>query len=274
MAKWNEPIGDPPFWLDKNREITAEMEPAKPAKGAFILLCISALLNLGCSIDQALAIAANAMVETGWGRYYKAWNLGGWKITKGTASDAQRTPRWWWRAPGNKDSGDPPWCFYRAFSSAEQFFMEWLYNFVPKPGPSVKSRYKKTGEEFWNGKPWFDDLIAAGYKGEVTKKNPAKSIASHEQIVHTLVVFWCQHLLGVTADGQFGPKSQAALKVYQKAHFLKETGALDDETLKTLLHPEYGKVTLAQVLPLFAKLRTPDVSKLFDDDPDLEECAA
>lgn len=254
MEKWTGELQPPPFWLVAGLEVTEAADEPKLPRGQFIVRCITALLNLDCDFDQAIGVAANTMNETGWGRFYRAWNLGGWKIWKFSANAADGTPRRWWRALGNKGSGDPQTCFYRAFASPEEFFQEWLKTFVPKVDPQKKpnGRYWKTGQQFWAGEEWFDDLIAAGYKGDVTRLNPEGSIHSHEQIKKTLVIVYGQHLLGVTPDGAWGQKSRNACSKYQLEHGLKLTGTLSEETLVSLLHGVKSTKTLATVTPLLA----------------------
>jgi peptidoglycan hydrolase-like protein with peptidoglycan-binding domain len=192
-----------------------------------------ALFKLGLNVDQASSIAANTMSETAWGRLYRAWNLGGWKITKDTAFNSDRSPRKWYRAAGNKSSGDPPTCFYRAFNSIEHFFDAWLKQFVPK-NASDKHRYKKTAEAFWANKDWYPELIQAGYKGAVTRANPTKSIQSHKKLIEGVLTYWAQHCLGVTVDGKWGPKSTAACVVFQKANDFNPTGVPDRATILAL----------------------------------------
>lgn len=74
-------------------------------------------------------------------------NCGGWKITAGYVRDFKRanpgaSPAWW-RAPGNRGSGDPPWCYYRAFPSFEAYFAEWIVHFVPRvTDPKPYPRYQ------------------------------------------------------------------------------------------------------------------------------------
>lgn len=236
MEKWTGDLQPPPFWLVPALEVTAEQEPPKMPRGEFVVACISSLLRQGLTPGQALSVAANTMNETGWGRYYRAFNLGGWKIWKFSSRNSDGTPRRWWRALGNKSSNDPQTCFYRAFESMDQFFAEWLKTFVPKVDPAKKpnGKYWKTGQQFWAGEPWFDDLIAAGYKGDVTRQNPEGSIESHEQIMETLLVMWCQHLLNVAVDGKWGPKSKAACAAYQQLNGLEPTGELGSKTLNAL----------------------------------------
>jgi len=243
----------PPFWLEPSREVTAADEPPKMSRGAFVVACIVALLSLGLTLRQALGIAANTMNETGWGRFFRAFNLGGWKIWKFSARAADGTPRRWWRALGNKGSGDPQTCFYRAFDSIAQFFAEWVRTFVPDVDPASKpnGRYWKTGQQFWAGEEWFDDLIAAGYKGDVTRRRPEPSIRQHEQITKTLLVMWAQHLLGVAVDGKWGAKSKAACEQFQMQHGLDVSGMLDEETLN-LLTDNGATPEVAKVSPLLA----------------------
>lgn len=258
MEKWTGPLAAPPFWLDKTREITAAQDAPKLPKGAFVVLIITSLIDLGCNIDQALGVAANVMNETAWGRAYRAWNLGGWKITKNTANEADGTPRYWSRALGNKSSGDQQTCFYRAFRSPQEYLAKWLEQFVPRPETN-RTSYRRCGEQFWAGEEWFDDLIAYGYKGEVTQRNPLPSMREHAQIVKTLVVMYCQHLLGLTVDGKWGPASRAACTAYQTANQLKPSGQLDKETLDALLHGVKPNKHVASVVPLLAANADPEI---------------
>lgn len=243
MTKWNEPPEPVPSWLDPANEVTTATD-TKPSswksmslgelRPVFTIACYIALRNLGLAPWQAVEVLGNAVVETGWGQFFRAWNLGGWKIRK-TDVDAMRAKgkkALWWRAPGNKapgatlqdyKGGDPPWCYYRGFESMEAFFAEWIPKFVPKPGAST-GRYKKTGEVFWSKGDWFRELCLAGYKGSNTQKAPDGSVASHRQIVTMALRFLCQKALGVTVDGTWGPKSIQACKDAEKAHGLPETG--------------------------------------------------
>jgi len=232
MEKWTGELAPPPFWLVPHLEVTAADDAPKLPTWKFLCDSVDALIEAGCSFDQALEVTSNAVNETGWGRYYRAWNLGGWKITKGTSQDPDGSPRRWFRALGNKSSGDPQTCFYRAFTSLKQFYEAWLLQFVPKNG---KGRYAKTGQEFWAGNPWFDDLIAAGYKGDVTRRNPDPSIRAHAKIKGSVIVFYCQDLLKITSDGKWGPKSQEACRAYQQEHGLPVTGKLDAATIESLV---------------------------------------
>lgn len=243
MTKWNEPPEPVPSWLDPANEVTTATD-TKPAawkamslgelRPAFVIACYIALRNLGLTPWQAVEVLGNAVVETGWGQFFRAWNLGGWKIRKADVDvlKAKRKKALWWRAPGNKapgatlqdyKGGDPPWCYYRGFESMEAFFAEWIPKFVPKPG-TVTGRYKKTGEAFWAKGDWFRELCLAGYKGANTQKNPDGSVASHHQITDMALTFLCQKALGVKVDGAWGPKSEAACKAAEKAHGLPETG--------------------------------------------------
>ena len=273
MTKWTGPLAPPPSWLDPTMEITAAMEPPKMDRGTFVVRCVQALLNEGCNIDQAIGVAANTQNETGWGQFYHAFNLGGWKIWKFSAKNSDGTPRRWWRALGNKSSNDPQTCFYRAFTSPEEFFHEWLKTFVPKVNPASKpnGRYWKTGQQFWSGGDYFPEFVAAGYKGDVSQHNPAPSIAEHAQITKTLTVMWCQHLLLLTPDGAWGTKSKAACKLYQTSKGLPATGLLDPATLGVLLHSVGAMKTVALVTPLLALSPDP-VPACFDPPPALLAC--
>lgn len=246
MEKWTGELAAPPFWLDPALEVTTN-EPKMP-KGLFVLACLWALMALGLPLQTAIEIAANTMNETGWGRFYRAWNLGGWKITKASARNKQGIARRWWRALGNKSSGDSQTCFYRAFTSLEEFYAAWVEMFMSK---DPDSRYFKTGEQARAGEEWFDDLIAAGYKGAVTQRNPLPSMKEHAHIVKSIFVFYAQHVFGVDVDGAWGPKTRAACEKYQRTMGLPVTGVLDEATLAMLTDGAAPKA-VATVTPLLA----------------------
>lgn len=237
--KWNEPPEPVPLWLDPAAEVTEETGPRPAPRGPFVVAAMKACLALDCDPAQAAGVVANSINETGWGRSYRAYNCGGWKITpryvKGfKAAHPNESPRWW-RAPGNRTSGDPPWCYYRAFPSFEAYFEEWIAHFVPRPGESAPyPAYTRAGELFWSGEDWFPALISAGYKGSVTKAKPERSIREHDALVVTALRMWAQSSLSITVDGVWGKVSRATLAEWQKAHGLAETGSLDDATLAAL----------------------------------------
>lgn len=250
--KWDLPPEPPPWWLDPSFEVHAADEPLHLAKGGFILACLDALRDEGLTPDQAFEVAANSMNETGWGAHYVAYNLGGWKVWPFSAKNSDSTPRRWSRAPGNKApgatptdlrGGDPPWVYYRAFGSLRGYFKQWLSTFVPRvdPGAKPNGRYWNSGQQFWAGADWFDDLIAAGYKGDNTRLHPEASLEAHHAIIATLRVYWCQRALGVVADGAWQPKSKAACADYQQIHGLAPTRRLDAVTQAMLFSP-WGSV--------------------------------
>lgn len=239
MTKWNLPPEPIPSWLDPKFEITSENDttphdwktlPKPEVQPIFVLTCFQALRKLGLTHAQALEVLGNAVIETGWGTAFRAWNLGGWKINKSDvdANKAKGLPSWWWRAPGNKEAMDPPWCYYIGFTNIESFFSAWIGKFIPKPGTVGKThRYQKTGMAFWTGGEWFWELCKAGYKGPVTQKNPDDSITTHHQIIAHSIVFLAQTGLGLKADGAWGPKSVEACKKVQMQNGLPITGQAD-----------------------------------------------
>lgn len=245
-TKWNEPPEPIPSWLDPSAEVTSTPGERPASHGPFVVAAMRACLALRLTPRQAAGVVANAINEASWGRKYRAWNLGGWKITRRYAAKHPGAP--WWRAPGNKSSGDKPWCYYRAFPSMEAYFAEWVEHFVPKPGVDRdgdgdideddergrSSLYRAAGDAFWSGGEWFPLLIQGGYKGRVTKANPDGSIREHASLVRSALRMWAQSVLGVTVDGEWGPASREALAAWQVAHELPSDGELTDVTLETM----------------------------------------
>lgn len=254
--KWTEPPEPIPAWLKQADEVT-EANDTKPQgwsemptvrrTAVFIKTCFLALRKIGLTHWEALEVLSNSCLETGWGEKFRAWNLGGWKTNESDANfrRAQGKRALWYRAPGNKapgatlqdyKGGDPPWCYYRGFSSVDEFFALWLVRFTPKPGTvNSKHRYFKTGNAFWAHKEeWFYELCVSGYKGENTQKAPQGSVDNHKDISHRCLIFLVQDALGVTADGAWGPRSSKALKDKQRALGLEPTGLCSLELLEKL----------------------------------------
>lgn len=242
--KWNEPLGPVPKFLNPALEVT--WNPPKRTRGEGVIDSIQSVLILGIPAKQTLGVVANSVTESGWFEYDRGCNLGGWKIWEFSAKNADGSDRQWYRAPGNKapgatltdlKGGDPPWCYYRVFPSYAAYYREWLTTFVPRidPGAKPNGRYWKTGQQFHAGDPWFDDLIAAGYKGERTQNAPDRSIRDHEIIITEIIEYWAQYALGVPADGSWGTRSKAATSSFQKKCGLPQTGVLDLTTRRALL---------------------------------------
>ena len=232
----------PPLWLDLKSEIPKEKlnptgwdklsEQEKAIKGTFI--SFKALLNCDSRLtnNQILEIVANSVVETGYYKNIPAFNFGGVKIkeaeTKRLTALNGKCPLWW-QKEGHIASGDEPMCYYKAYSSPEHFFKEWLETYVPKPSTvALTYRYQKCGDLFWKNLRWFHALIEAGYKGKVTKQNPNPSIETHETIVNKVRIMMTQKLLGLTSDGMWGKASTKAFSKFQKDNRLLENGLLDE----------------------------------------------
>lgn len=248
--KSTSPYQGPPSWLDPAAERPLVASPAY-TKPAFIRACMEGLLAVGCSPWQASQIAANAMGEAAWGAKCYHANPYGWKITQAFA-DAHKArtgqPAPWWKARGNVDSADSAWCFYRAFDSLSGSLGEWVKSFTPKPGESSPMpRYVATGAVFWRGDDaWFQELILAGYKGAPSKARLKElraagrgdlhpSVKAHAWIANEVLEVWAQWCMGIDPDGAWGPKSSAAMRVWQAQRSLRVTGKVDAATIPTLL---------------------------------------
>lgn len=257
IVKWDLPPEPVPAWLDPALEITEENDAPKPTLEEFIPMLVDLCLGLGCDLPQAVGVAANALSEVGYKLKYRGNNLGGWKIGKdsaaGYAAKYGRKPHWW-RSQGNKNAGDPPWCYYRAFENIQEFLAEWIRKFVPKPsdlppvpqrGNDPYKRYRECGRAFWAHEPWFPLLIEGGYKGEVTKNRPQGSIHAHESLKCEVEEWWAQSRLrqlipnateraAFQVDGAWGGKSVALCQTFEQAHGLAADGKLDPVTLSKI----------------------------------------
>lgn len=238
-----------PTWLNIESEITSSDQPVsykslkdKDKACAFILLSMKCLIqaNLGVDDTRLMELVSNSIAETGWGRFWRSWNFGGWKINKSDvdkfklAHGGAGCPPWY-RAAGHVASGDQPVVYYRGFPSSQQYYLEWIERFIPKVSTD-KHRYHKTGIAFWASDKWFLQLCLAGYKGAVTQAEPGPSVIAHEQIVARAKKIFCQFVLGVDPDADWGNGSKTACKNFQKAIGLPETGLIDLATYHALVN--------------------------------------
>jgi len=217
LPKYDGPLAPPPSWLDP----ASEVHDGYPslATGPWLELVVAELRALGLTLPQAFEVAAIQAHESDWGRQYRGNNLGGVKATKGWANAyAARTgkPAPYWRAKGNKGTGDAQTVIYRAYPALREYLAMWVVTFIPRvtspvPDKAKTADYRRTGAAFWAGQPWVPELIAARYRGSITAKRPEKAIADHALTVKGVRVRWAQSRLGVEVDGAWGPKSAAAL---------------------------------------------------------------
>lgn len=247
------PYLGPPTWLSPETERSLETSPRWTSKDVFVMDTLWCLKQEGLTPQQAFAVAANAVSETGWGEHCYWNNAGGWKITSTIARDyLKRTgsPAPWYKSRGNVDSGDPDWCFYQVFLSLRSFYAQWVLRFVPQTSQE-DHRYHQTGEDFHSTDPerfsrWFGDLCQAGYKGTKSAEKMASirskglpdtdhpSVKSHLEISQRVSVMFVQSILGLKPDGSFGPASKAMVRSYQSRSGLPDTGSMDATTVAKL----------------------------------------
>lgn len=250
MSQYDLPYNGPPAWLAAAAEKPVAVSPTY-TRTTFVLECMRWLLGAGLDPRKAANVTANSVLESGWGAQCYWYNGGGWKITRAYADDYRaryrREPPWW-KARGHEASGDPPWCFYRAFDNLTQYLSQWMERFVPVPNPGTASaRYAKTGERFWAGdERWFGEMILAGYKGTPSQlrmqalrlvgadDSAHPSVRGHRRLVQEVLTVWGQSRLNLDPDGAWGPKSHAACARWQAAKGLPSTGELDGPTLAAL----------------------------------------
>ena len=236
-----------PIWLDPATEIKNNDQPEEYKKLdditksiVFILTSYKALRKCSSNLttEQIFWVIGNSIAETGWGRSWKGYNFGGWKISKDYADNYKRhkgksAP--WWQAAGHIASGDASIVYYRGYADPSQFYSEWLERFVPSVPSLVMTRYNKTGELFWkDNENWFKELCLAGYKGPVTQANPDKSVKDWQSIIYTSKVRVIQYLLKIKVDGSWGPKSQAAFDIFASKHKMP-TGTLNLDVITLLI---------------------------------------
>jgi peptidoglycan hydrolase-like protein with peptidoglycan-binding domain len=232
-AKTRAPVIPIPSWLDPAMEI--QPEGWGTTRGHAVVRALAGARPWVDTITQAFEIVANEAGETAWFTAHGDNNLGGVKIreayVKRYVAVHGRPPKWW-KKRGHKESGDGEWCFYvGSYDSASAFSEEWVDTYVARK-PVPKSRYYLTAVAFWRGGDWFRELIDAGYKG--TPPDPEQSIRNHVRLTHTVRYLAAQQLLGVSADGIWGPKSEAVCREYQRTHGLQATGYPDDATIASL----------------------------------------
>lgn len=234
-----------PDWLNPIKEIKQDLQPAefvelsKEEKTvAFILSSYKVLNLLKLKPKQINSITSNSISEVGFKFEFKGFNLGGWKTNEKFCKDYKKKygvdPKWF-QKDGHINSGDDETVYYRVFDNFQHFYKEWCERFVPQ-NAEQEHRYYKTGKEFWkydsNWKPetWFAELCAAEYKGPITKANPTNSINSFKSLNSKIAKMFCQHMLEIEVDGDWGNGSKTA------AQKINGTGNFDLDLFEKLFH--------------------------------------
>lgn len=233
-----------PVWLDPSHEVLARHE--QETRAEWLERTADDLLALGVPPAGVFGITSHLGVETGDGRLYRAWNMGGVKARQSWAQAVQaRTgePPYWYRAAGNLGSGDPQCVYYRGYPSRSAFLESWLRSYVPRPAqgapepPQATSRpnYQRTGWLFWHNDPaWFPELLEQGYRGEVTRANPTPSIYTWSAKAADHRVRWVQGKLKHGATGTWSAEDRAAALAVQRRAGIAQTGEPDDATVIAL----------------------------------------
>lgn len=229
-------------WLDPAAEVALPPHVTRD-DAVWTLKLLVVLRAIGVPTWQRFEAAGIAACETGWydSPLVALCNWGGSKAKEDVVAHyQQRTghPMRWCRAPGHAASGDPPTVFYAAWDDDAGYWRDWLTRHVGfQTGVMPRATiYREASLLFWARDPaWIRALIAAGYRGN-TSHEPKLSAAveAHHSIVQRGRVLVAQSRLGVRTDGDWGPRSRAALAVVQHAHGLPETGELDDASLALL----------------------------------------
>jgi hypothetical protein len=183
-----------PSWLDPASEIPRPAPIPKPAsraarvamRRAFVAAQDKALRALGVDAFVRAELIAIAITECADGRSAGAQvaNYGGAKVKQDIAAWHLRSrghPMAWFRAAGHVKSGDAPEVLYCAFGSADAY---WSMALARVFGTAIaepwERRYRETARRLWaHDSEFVAALIAAGYRGGVTQRNPGASIAAH-----------------------------------------------------------------------------------------------
>lgn len=231
-----------PGWLDPAAEVP--LPPHAPRDDADWTCRLLAVLGaIGVPTPQRYEAAGIAACETGWydSSLVALHNWGGSKAKQDVVEHyRERTgrPMRWCRAPGHASSGDPPEVYYAAWDDDAGYWRDWLTRHVGfQTGVMPRATiYRDASLRFWAGDPaWIRSLIAAGYRGNTSAEPKlSRAVDEHQAIVRRVRVLVAQSRLGVRTDGDWGPKSRAALAVIQHAHGRLETGDLDDASLALL----------------------------------------
>ncbi|HIZ97418.1 MAG TPA: peptidoglycan-binding protein [Candidatus Janibacter merdipullorum] len=86
---------------------------------------------------------------------------------------------------------------------------------------------------WWTGKPWTS--VTRGPGGPTVPVTPPKSYPTLREGASGPDVVLAQKVLGVTADGAFGPATKSALISWQKRNGVKATGVLDSATWNRMI---------------------------------------
>lgn len=122
----------------------------------FALSSVDTLMRLGCNFQQAVAVTCVAIIASCWGLSARAHNYTGIILTREAAQPGVQ----WFR------SGDT---YFRAFSSAEDFYKYWLSAYLPK---EAGHPYSHVGAAFWENRPWFEQYGASNFRATQTDPDP------------------------------------------------------------------------------------------------------
>lgn len=219
-------------------------------------------MKVGMDEEQARYATANAFGECTAGVNAQCNNFMGIKIKPDLAKR-----HGFFEKEGHVKGGDTPIVRYAAFNDAEDCARYWRdrYTPMPKPGetwptvPEGSADFRPAGLAFHRVmgntiEQWFDRIIESGYKGEVTKGDPAQraaSNASFQALVKGVEALYRKPFCGTPLatqsilkalsyytgklDGVIGPASQQAIVNAQRVEGLPQTGAMDPMLGKSLL---------------------------------------
>lgn len=216
-----------PNWLDLAAEqkigSLKEKETNKNVLAInFILSSFKALIkaNNVFTIKQITEITSVFFLLTNGGRSYGGNNLSRWTITENfvriyKTTHGGKSPKWYSFAKG----------FYRAFNGFEDFYLEWVQQFLPKPKQSLPGTLNGlAGHAFWADQNWFGELV----KIPELSKNSEQSFNFALEKTKALFV---QHILSVKLTGKFDEATKKAIETFQSSRKLETVdGILNNET--------------------------------------------
>lgn len=181
----------------------------------FVVNSLRSLFKMGLSSKQAFELTAFMLLKSG-AKNYNFYNLARWKITENFVQNYKvthggKSPRWY--VFNNQ--------YYRAFSSMDDFYSNWISVFLAKR--------TSIGDAFWKEGNW---ISLYSKENEIEKEEFEKLFA--KMLNKTKTVF-IQHVLGLEVNGSWNETTKKSVREFQQHRNLEPTNELTEEVVRLLL---------------------------------------